>query len=272
MTQPAKKTQPYTTLVRVQRPDKLRAQPQHKPLTYGQVLSMHQEKTNAPTNTTTTEICKIFGTRRVPGLYKGYVKSEPRKPKTYQQICRETKPVQSQAKIAKVPHNLTQKLQNTRTVKYIHSQQRRFKPYNTSLNLNNSTVNIEDVISDWSLDEDIKRILYEPQAPIKVGLRDSKKKKLRNVSSGKDIDQDTLADTDGDFLLEELLEDERKNELMYENAMRDLTNFNGGLAEEEEDYVNQVGLEDLKNFSLTSESAISSFIDWDQIDQLIGVN
>ncbi len=236
---------------------------------------MHQDRTPAPT-TTAAEIRKIYGTRRVPGLYKGYVKTDPRTPKTYQQICRETKPIQLQAKHAQRPHDLTQKLQNTRTVKYMHSQQLRFKPYtsnNNSFNLENSTANIEDIISDWSLDEDMKRILYDTRSAVRPAVGERRMKKARPVSVCRDTDQDTLADTDGDYLLDELLEDERKNERLYESAMRDLTNLSGGQADEaeEDDYVNQVDLEDLKNFSLSSESAISSFIDWDQIDQLIGV-
>ena len=40
--------------------------------------------------------------------------------------------------------------------------------------------------------------------------------------------------------------------------------------DDEDEYLEQVNLDDLKNISFSSESAISSFIDWDQIDQLVG--
>lgn len=250
---PSKNTTPFTSKVRMQQPSKLRNKPDHKPLTYGQVLSMHQEKT-IHQEKSANEICKIYGTHRVPGLYKGYVKNTPRKAKTYQEMCKGLKPEQSQAKA----HKFVPKVPGTRIInKAVSQQQRRFKPYNTSLD--QSSCKIED-LSDWSLDENMKNILYNNATTTNI------KKRV----SYKDFDQDTLADTDGDYLLNDLLEEEKKNEKMYQNALRDLSNLDGDNACEDE-YVNQVDIDDLKNFSLSSESAISSFIDWEQIDQMIGM-
>lgn len=262
----AKQVVPFTSLVRMQKPTRLRNKPEHKPLTYGQMLSKHQERTVKPEKTA-EEICKIYGTHRVPGMYQGYVKNTARKVKTYQEICRETKPVQSQAKT-----NLIPKVQNTRMVKALSNQQRRYKPYDPNMTGENLDYKVEDM-SDWSLDENMKDILYGTHKPIQaavVAATGKKNKKPTKVKYQKDCDEDTLADIDGDNLLQDLLEDEKRNEKMYQSVLRDLSNLDGDTGCENE-YLNQVMVDDLKNISLSSESAISSFIDWDQIDQMIGV-
>lgn len=266
-----KQVVPFTSLVRMQKPSRLRNKTEHKPLTYGQILSQHQERVkNVKPETTAEEICKIYGTHRVPGMYQGYVKNTARTVKTYQEICRDTKPVQSQAKT-----NLMPKVQNTRVVQAkLGNQRRRYKPYDPNVTGDNLDAKVEDM-SDWSLDENMKDILYGDHKPIQaaVAAAGKKNKKPAKVKYQKDYDEDTLADIDGDNLLQDLLEDEKRNEKMYQSALRDLSNmgddtvFNGC----ENDYLSQVNVDDLKNISFSSESAISSFIDWDQIDQMIGV-
>ncbi len=254
----------------MQRPSRLRNKPEHKPLTYSQILSHHRPEQHVKSaEKTADEICKIYGTRRAPGVYQGYVKSSPRTVKTYQEICRATRPVQSQA-VSKL-HNLVPKVQSTKAIKMLNSQQRRYKPYDPNVTAADGDYKIEDM-SDWSLDENMKEILYGKSRPIAaaVKLAAGKRRKGASVKHEKECDEDTLADIDGDHLLRELLEDERRNEKMYQSALKDLSNLEG--YGNEDDYVSQVNLEDLENLSLeNSGSAISSFIDWDQIDQIIGM-
>jgi hypothetical protein len=157
------------------------------------------------------------------------------------------------------------------------NQQRRFTPYKKKLGESLEADHVEE-LSSWSLDDQMKDILYG---------KDSKfcKSKSKFKHIGREFDQDTLADMDGDFLMDELLADEKENEKLYDNICKDLSNLernekkikitssipfhSQNYDENDDDYVNQVNLSDLKNLSLSSESALSSFIDWDQIDNLI---
>ena len=232
-TKTSKTIKPFTNFVHLRQPSKLRNCPQHKPLTYGQVLSMHQEKSIVKTEThraKVNEIYKIYGTRRVPGLYKGLVSS-----------------------------SFPKKQQNRLTDS---AKKHRFTPYTNQSRSDEPNVHIDD-LSDWSLDEKMKNILYEK----KVTAPQKKLDKKKHVSYN-DNDQDTMADTDGDYM-RELLGDEMRNDIIYQNALRDLSNMEKSF-DADNDYIKQVNVEDLKNFSLT-ESA-SSFIDWDQIDQLVGTD
>jgi hypothetical protein len=109
---------------------------------------------------------------------------------------------------------------------------------------------------------------------VKVPKRDKKKQLAPKASVfsnkyQKDVDQDTLADMDDDYMIENLLEDEKENEKVYENILKSLSNMNEK-ENEENDYINQVDIDDLENLSLSTGSALSSFIDWDQIDNIIG--
>ena len=136
----------------------------------------------------------------------------------------------------------------------------------------------------------MKHILYDiplNQTQKKSNIKGATTHKIVNFNKKrvtiKDNDQDTLADLDGDYMFDNLLEDEKENEKVFQNILNDLSNIErkerqlksgGGDNEDDDyddDYVNQVSIDDLKNFSLSagSESAMSSFIDWDQIDQLV---
>ena len=117
----------------------------------------------------------------------------------------------------------------------------------------------------------MKHIIYD-NGSTKMKSKQPKKNIIKY-----DNDQDTLADMDPDYMLENLLEDEKENERLYENIMKNLSDMdkNEGKAineddYDENDYINQVDIDDLANLSLSSQSALSSFIDWDQIDNLIG--
>ena len=305
-----KKIKPFTSLVRLQDPNRLRAKREHEPLTYGQQLKLHQETTVEPEPMDENELFKVFGTHRVKGHFDGYVKNTPRNVKTYAERLRELKPAQSQAiakplvsyrsgsNISTARNRSSNKIRQTKTygqtLKELQSnratvevgrhnlqtktrvggskvinKQRRFEPYKTAENLEDLG-QLED-LSSWSLDEKMKNIIYDDQ-PARLPPKLKAKKKVVI----KDADQDTLADIDGDYLLENLLEDEKRNEKTFQGILNDLSNIErkekelkGESFVEEEDYVNQVNLDDLRNISLSSESAISGFIDWDQIDNLI---
>jgi len=264
--QSVKTIKPFTSYVHLQEPNKLRDRADHKAVTYGQQLIKHQETTVMP-KTSADQIYKIYGTKRVPGLYKGYTKQTPRKSKTYTDTLKELKPAESQAiirdpkknnsnYISKRKHVLQTKT-NTNVSK---TQQRRFKPYKSPLNedLEDEHIHFDD-LSSWSLDENLKNIIYD-----KPNKTNTNNKSMKRVTY-KEIDQDTMADLDADYL-NDLLEDEKQNDKIYQRALKDLNQF----GEDEDEYLDQVDLEDLKNISFSSESAISSFIDWDQIDQLVG--
>jgi hypothetical protein len=306
----SKKIKPFTSFVRLQDPNRLRAKREHEPLTYGQQLKLHQETTVEPEPMDENELFKLFGTHRVKGHFDGYVKSTPRKVKTYAERLRELKPAQSQARaqpwvgfrsgsdISAARNRSSSKIRQTKTYGQtlkelqrnkatvevgrhslqtktrvgggrVGNKQRRFEPYKTGDTLEGSG-QLED-LSSWSLDEQMRDIIYDDE-PARLPPKLKAKKKKVVI---KDADEDTLADIDGDYLLENLLEDEKRNEKTFQGILNDLSNIERkekelkGESFVEEDYVNQVNLDDLRNISLSSESAISSFIDWDQIDNLI---
>lgn len=315
---PAIIIKPFTDYVHLQEPNKLREEPDHKPLTYGQQLKMHQETTVVQQ----TNPYKVFGSHRVPGIYKSYVKQSPRQTKTYSERVKELKPAESQAiikstssfgnlstrgssigskstqnrpvktygdqlkqlqsnripiKVAKpkfnTRHNLVTKARIDMNAKKRNmNQANRFTPYK-SVHQGDELEKIED-LSSWSLDDKMKQLLYDEP---KKGPKNFGNLPKKTVTY-KDTDQDTLADTDGDNLLEDLMRDQEENDRIYENALRDLdfiekkekgANRKSSIINDGDDYVNQVDIDDLYNISLSSESALTSYLDWDQIDQII---
>ena len=294
----------FTNFVHLQDPSKLRGETEHKPLTYTQQLMQHQDRTVniAPDS---KEIFKVFGTQRVPGVFRGYTKTTRRKTKTYTQMLKDLVPAQSQAKVSlPVGRNYTvlvssrniasnmSKMSNCASVNNRHNlktkvrvdaiskvnkiinKQRRFNPYKSPLNNNLDELD-ELELSTWSLDEQMKNIIYD-DGLINGSKRNNEKNQemaTKKRVTYKETDQDTLADMDGDCLLDELLEDEMQNEKIFQECMKDLSNLErrskNSYDEDEDDYINQVNVDDLKNLSLSSESVLSSFIDWDQVEQLI---
>ena len=168
--------------------------------------------------------------------------------------------------------------------------QRRFEPYKSSLDIDQDSQHGLDDLSSWSLDENMKRILYDTNA-----METNHHQKKSNIKGAtlmntnkkrvtiKDTDQDTLADLDADYMFDNLLEDEKENEKVFQNILNDLSHIERKerqlLNREEEeaddyddDYVDQVSIDDLLGGiggGGGSESVMSSFIDWDQIDQLV---
>jgi hypothetical protein len=172
--------------------------------------------------------------------------------------------------------------------------QRRFEPYKSSFDIDqdmDSQHGLDD-LSSWSLDDNMKRILYDTHA-----IETNHHQKKSNIKGAtlmntnkkrvtiKDNDQDTLADLDADdYMFDNLLEDEKENEKVFQNILNDLSHIERKerqlLNREEEeagdyddDYVDQVSIDDLLGGVGSggggSESVMSSFIDWDQIDQLV---
>lgn len=93
MTTPVKSSQTQSKLVRTMRKS---SPPAHKATTYNQRVRA-LNKTDSEVRTTTTKpdstdpkaLMRLYGTRRVPGLYVPYEKTEPRVTKTYSERMKE---------------------------------------------------------------------------------------------------------------------------------------------------------------------------------------
>ena len=84
--------------------------PSHKPTTYNQrVRSLSKTESEANTSvksdpTDPKALMRLYGTRRVPGLYKPYEKTEPRVVKTYSERMKELQgPSSMQTQPQRVP-------------------------------------------------------------------------------------------------------------------------------------------------------------------------
>ena len=89
---------PFTSFINLQNPSKLRTGIDRKPFTYQQQLAKHQSVPTKPTISTEKQMMKLYGTKRVPGLYKGYNKGATQKPKTYTETLKSLKPTESRIK------------------------------------------------------------------------------------------------------------------------------------------------------------------------------
>jgi hypothetical protein len=293
----------FTDIVHLQNPDKLRNHPDHKAISYGEQLMMYQENTIKPetSDTNMNQLFKIYGTRRVKGVYNNYERKGPRKVKTYSERLRELKPQQSQVNIkvvgsqtrpsnqatrktsatqikpSSIRHNLQSKAKVAVNGTKVKIQ--RFTPYNKP----NQDEDLSDM-SRWSIDDKLKNIIYDDGQPARAKSIPINKKKPHATKST-DYDQETLADIDADYMLDNLIEEEAQNEKVFQNILNDLSdierkekqekrksslsvNDRADIDEELDDYVNQVDIDELANISLSNES-VSSFIDWDQIDKLV---
>jgi len=92
MTTPAKGSRPQTKMVRTIRKA---SPPSHKPTTYNErvrALNKTDSEIRPTTKTDSTDpkaLMRLYGTRRVPGLYVPYEKTEPRVTKTYSERMKE---------------------------------------------------------------------------------------------------------------------------------------------------------------------------------------
>ncbi|CAF0732115.1 unnamed protein product [Brachionus calyciflorus] len=242
---------PLASIVRLQDPNKLRSRPLNKPITYAEQLLMHQKVETLVDNpqTNMNELYKVYGSKRVKGIYKNKFTGHVNRPvKTYTQMLKDLKPSELTYKVSEQKGNVIKNNQVKKEVKKSRVGNKintvRYSPYN-QMNLVVSK-DIEDLVK-WSLDDNLKKIIYDE--------KQSKPSRTKVISRKKiqEMDQDTLADSDLDYM---------KDEIFDENV--------DYLGHEQSDYVSQVNLDDLLNISLSTESAISC-IDWDQIDQIVGV-
>ena len=192
----------FTHFVHLQEPEKLSHTIMNPPMTYSQRLKLQQE--HSIKKPSVDEIYKIYGTKRVPGVYKPYIKQTPRKVKTYQERVRELRPtisgtiyVNEKRKVFKS----NKPLQKSKTSR----KKDRFTPYTSPyIDLNE----YPDEISPWSLDDKMKNILYDIPAPIKKHI----KKQV------KEDEEETLADTD-DYLQmfydEEMIRGDKEKESVH---------------------------------------------------------
>lgn len=92
MTAPARSNQPKTRLVPTIRKA---SPPTHKPTTYNQrVRQLNKtdgelQKPNKTDSYDPKALMRLYGTRRVPGLYRPYEKTDPRVTKTYAERMQE---------------------------------------------------------------------------------------------------------------------------------------------------------------------------------------
>ena len=278
----------FNHYVHLQEPEKLKHNPVNPPLTYSERLQLHQEE--AISKPSANEIFKIYGTKRVPGIYKSYVKETPRKVKTYQERVRELKPSTVYVKQpTKIPIRIPKKrtgtdirkgktygeqlkelqsraanktfivspspfkkpntqkrhdLQPKSRIEYKKKEQNRFKPYSSPY------IEYPDELSPWSMDDNMKHILYDEPS--------NRNKSIRKRVSYKEQDQETLADTD-DYL--QMFPDE-PNQKEIDKLIRDIDN--------EKDYTESVHIDDLMNIvSLSTESNTISYVDWDQVERIL---
>ena len=107
LTAPAKGAPSRTRMVPTMRKS---SPPSHKPTTYNQrvrSLSKTEADSNASVKSDPTDpkaLMRLYGTRRVPGLYKPYEKTEPRVVKTYSERMKELQgPSSTQTQPRRVP-------------------------------------------------------------------------------------------------------------------------------------------------------------------------
>jgi hypothetical protein len=92
MTTPMKSRQAQTKMIRTIRKS---SPPAHKPTTYNQrvrAISKTDSELQTTTKSDSTDpkaLMRLYGTRRVPGLYVPYEKKEPRVTKTYSERMKE---------------------------------------------------------------------------------------------------------------------------------------------------------------------------------------
>lgn len=95
MTTPGKRSQTQASMVRTMRKS---SPPAHKPMTYNQrvrALSKTDSEVRTTKKSDSTDpkaLMRLYGTRRVPGLYVPYEKTEPRVTKTYSERMKELQP------------------------------------------------------------------------------------------------------------------------------------------------------------------------------------
>ncbi|RNA29524.1 hypothetical protein BpHYR1_050019 [Brachionus plicatilis] len=220
--------------VRLQNPKKLRTQPVHKALTYSQRLMMHQKSDIKLANSkdNINELYKVYGSKRVKGIHQHISGTN------FRQAVANARPENGAKKILQHKNKMC-KGDNVNVNKILNNS--RYSPYDQCI----LSKDIEELIH-WSVDDSLKRIIYDDNKPKSRLNNKSKIKNKKDLKASKDMDQDTLADLDMDYLNDDFLD-----EHLIDN----------------ESYLNQVGIQDLVNISLSSESSIS-FIDWDQIDQI----
>lgn len=317
---PTKRIKSFSSMVRLQDPSKLRRRTENKPLSYNEQLMALQESTVVPQTSATSlnEMVKLYGSHRVRGMNESTSSGRKtnRQTKTYSQRLKELRPAQSQVTTTnrrppvrmqnpitgstRAPHNAktyTDQLKNLQknntvhvgkhdltTKKRMDKPDARFRPYDVTANIRDYE-ELDD-LSDWSLDDKLKNIIYDENEPKKTPKKQppaqkGPKKAQKHVTYKPQVTNDTLNMSDSVDTLAKLLEDERKNEHIYEKIMNDLNELDKRKQanytskdhddddQDDEDYTNKVNLDDLKNISLSSESALGEFIDWDQIDNLI---
>lgn len=257
----------FKEFVHLQEPDKLNHRPLNKAQTYSEILQRHQNKTIKIDNNNSRS--KVYGTKRVPGVFKPYSKpADQRKVKTYSERLKELKPPKSihvdrPINKPKVSQNKSSKRNNsTFTINNSKKPQKKTTKLTAPIisPLIRDTQNLDafdDELSPWSIDDNIKNILYGNDKPTSKAAISSKTQiKKANLISNRDQDQDTLADIDGYY---QFIDDTNENydidQLINDN---DLTTISG----------NSIKTDDIKNLiSLSTESG-PSYIDWDQIDNL----
>lgn len=171
-------------------------------------------------------------------------------------------------------------------------QNNRYKPYTTAQHHNNRADfddDDEDDLSEWTLDENLKRIIYDDNSASKVAAASSRHRGRPAVVSSKQaktyskpqlrpaqpIREAEIAPRPvgrppgviaGDYELAQLLREEQENDALVAGALQDLARLEGRTDDAGADYINRVDLDELSN---KSSSLANEFIDWDEIDDLL---
>lgn len=183
------------------------------------------------------------------------------------------------------------------TTKQLDKKTNRFKPYVTSPLRDHVDDNDDDELSEWSLDENLKRIIYDDESASKktTALRPKTPQVKPRRQSQQPIKRPAAQTTTtiasrptnviqpprpftsgagGDLELAQLLRDQKENDALVERALEDLAQLerqqpqqlllHGG-----DDYISKVDVDELLSVSASNDSLSEHFIDWDEVNDLI---
>ncbi|CAF2630558.1 unnamed protein product [Rotaria sp. Silwood2] len=252
MTAPVKSSQARTKLVRTIRKA---SPPTHKPTTYNQrVRSLNKTDSEIrtmvkPDSTDPKALMRLYGTRRVPGLYVPYEKTEPRVTKTYSERMKELqRPTSAQPQ--------TQR-QSQR------QQEGEFEQRPSSAPSSSAS------LSDWEVDDRVKQLLADDQDTL------PNKKFTKTVTPLADLDE--LDDDNMDETTYSLTRvTEQTNENTYGDDLRLVLNRRSSALNTNTYGGTRVSARSSAGGDMTArdeselsrgDSSINSYMDWSALDR-----
>ncbi|UJR30925.1 hypothetical protein I4U23_018437 [Adineta vaga] len=252
-------TQPRQKLVRTIRKA---SPPSHKPTTYNErVRSLNKPDAENRTTTTTTNksdsmdpkaLMRLYGTRRVPGLYVPYEKTDPRMTKTYAERMQE--------------------LQQSTTTPQPHPRRQPQKQEEQELEQRPSSAPSSSLsLSDWEVDDRVKQLLADDQDSLPSRKLTRTITPLDNLD---ELDDDELNMEETTYSLTRVTEQTNDNTygddlrlLQYRRSSGLNTNTHGGTRISARSSAGgDMTARDESELS-RNESSIASIIDWSAIDR-----